>query len=186
MMRARSIGSSIFGSDGSTLGGSAPSFSIRSADPRTPAARARPGRRAGARAIHVNRCASSLDGVAALRFGRDQRGVLPDRLAVLAPEQREAPSAAALRPDTTCPGRSAADPPGAKRSRRRRINWSARARLVGPIAAVFHSADLIVVDRHEGRLAAHGQADVLRRQGPRRPCRRAHRARSRPHRKTET
>ncbi len=48
-------------------------------------------------------------------------------------------SAAGSRPDTICPGRRWMKPPGAKRSRRRRISASALARLVGPTASVFHS-----------------------------------------------
>ncbi len=42
-----------------------------------------------------------------LIFGGDQRQVLPDRFAVFAPIHRQRPSAAGVRPDTTCPGRNA-------------------------------------------------------------------------------
>ena len=34
--------------------------------------------------------------------------------------------------------------------------------MVGPTAAVFHSGRFEIVDRDEGRLAAHGQAHILR------------------------
>ena len=93
MMRARSIGSSILGSAGSILGGSAPSFSIRSAgssNAGSTCAAAMPSRRAS---DSLNRCASSARRRCRMRLiRRDQRGVLPDRLAVLAPDQRERPA----------------------------------------------------------------------------------------------
>ena len=73
-------------------------------------------------------------------------------------------SAAASRRDTTCPGRSA----GSRRARSGRAAGGSACRpaprLVGPTASVFHSRALEVVDRDEGRLAAHGQAHIARRQ----------------------
>jgi hypothetical protein len=69
-------------------------------------------------------------------------------------------SAAGFRPDTTCPGRNAG-------SRRRETLAQAADQRVGQRA--LGRADgggvplgsLEIVDRHEGRLAAHGQAHVL-------------------------
>ena len=76
----------------------------------------------------------SGDGVVPARFARDQRGVAPDRLAVAAPDRARRPSAAAARPDTTCPGRNAASRParsgraGGGSARRRGCAWSGRPR----------------------------------------------------------
>ena len=96
-------------------------------------------------------------------FRRDQRGVLPDRLAVGSPEQRERPARQRL-----------AGIPFALAV----MQQSARGELVGQSPDQLVGQDalgrperrrvpfrrLIVIDRDEGRLAAHRQADVGLRQ----------------------
>ena len=51
------------------------------------------------------------------------------------------PSAAGFRRDTICPARNAAGRPARSASRNLRMRSSARPRLVGPTAAIFHSGD---------------------------------------------
>ena len=70
----------------------------------------------------------------------EQRGVVASTAGRRRASRSTAPSAAAARPGTTCPGRSA----GSRRGRIRRAACaparSRRPRLVGPSASVFHSA----------------------------------------------
>ena len=73
---------------------------------------------------------------------------------------RRSASGAAARPGTTCPARAWSRPPGAKPSASRPVSSQARARLSSPSASMVHSARVHVVDRHEGRLAALGEAHV--------------------------
>ncbi len=92
---------------------------------------------------------------------RDQQGVLPDRLAVLAPKQREGPARQAL---AGIPFALAVMQEAAGRETR----LQAPDQRLG--ARLLVSADgrrvpfrgVVIVDRDEGRLAAHGQAHVLR------------------------
>ena len=117
-------------------------------------------------------------------FRRDQRGVLPDRLAVGSPEQRERPARQRL-----------AGIPFAlavmQQSARRELVGQSADQLVGqdalgrPERRRVPFRRLIVVDRDEGRLAAHRQADVVTSSDRHRPFRPAHRARPRPRRKTD-
>ena len=161
MMRARSIGSSILGSAGSMLAGSSPSLSIRSAGSSKAGMHvlggdAEPGGEALGEPVRV------VDrGRLQRLLGRDQRVVLPDRLAVASARTARTPSAAAARPDTICPARNA-EPAG------REAVAQAPDQLVGedalgrPDRRGVPLRRLVVVDRHEGRLAAHGEAHVLR------------------------
>ena len=73
-------------------------------------------------------------------FLGDQRRIVPDRRAVLAPVEREGPARQASRRDTTCPGRSAGSRPA--RSGRATGGSACRPapRFFGPTAAVFHSS----------------------------------------------
>ena len=72
------------------------------------------------------------------------------------------PNAASARRDTTCPGRNAAGRPA--RSGRAAAGSDRRrdSRFLGPSAAGIPFRGLIIVDRNEGRLAAHGQAHIVR------------------------
>ena len=81
-----------------------------------------------------------VDAVVA-RLGREQRRVAPERHAVACASSSRAPSAAAARPDTICPARSAAAPPGANAvAQALQQRRTARSRLSAPSAAVFHSS----------------------------------------------
>ena len=87
----------------------------------------------------------------------------PDR-ATAACRRRASSSAKAQRgsgsPGYHLPWPKCSRPPGAKRSRRRSISSPASCRLVGPVARRVPLGAVRVVDRDEGRLAAHGQAHV--------------------------
>ena len=168
---ARSSGSSIFGSVGSTLSGRLaflqhPVRRILVGRQR----RSRRRRRAARRCRRRSARRPAIAGVARRPLpSRDQRRRRARSACRPCASRARRPSAAGSRPDTTCPGRNAASRPA--RSARAAGGSAGRrsARLVGPTAAVFHSARLEIVDRDEGRLAAHGQPDVLRREIARRP-----------------
>ena len=97
------------------------------------------------------------------RLGGDQRGIAPDRLAVLAPVEREGPARQAF---ARIPFALAV----MQESTRREAGAQPADQLVG--AAPLGRADgfrvpfrrLVVVDRDEGRFAAHGEAHVLARE----------------------
>ena len=72
------------------------------------------------------------------------------------------PSAAATRPDTTCPGRSAAARRGRSNAASRRSSVPASRRFSGLSAVDVPLGAFHVVDRDEGRLAAHRQPHVER------------------------
>ena len=177
MMRARSAGSSIFGSAGSMFAGSAPSFSIRSAGSSkagstfSVAMPSRPAR------LIVKRCASSVEmlrvdflSARSARHSATSAGRLCARTAERPARQRLAGYHLPW-PKMNEAARRELSRGGGSTDRRRRA-WSARTRRV-PLGG------LAVVDRDEGRLAAHRQADVLRARDRRRPARRARRSRSR-------
>ena len=147
-------------------------------DPRRPAARSRRSMPSRSAIASAKRSRILRAGVAAAR-PRARSGPHRARSACRrAASRARRPSAAALRPDTICPARNAAGRRGAKRSRSRRISSSARIALGRPERRDIPFRRLIVVDRDEGRLAAHGQAHVLRREIGIDLSRRAHRARA--------
>ena len=89
-------------SSGSTLTGSRLLAAGSARGPRRPAARGRDRCRAAWRAPGKRRrpgCRAVIDGLLG-----EQAAFAPQRVAVLAPVAWSAPSAAAARPDTTCPG----------------------------------------------------------------------------------
>ena len=142
-MRARASGSSIFGSVGSTLCGQL--ALLQHPDERVLEgrhARSRRRRRGARRSLPANFSACLDAGIAARRSA--SRARCDRRCARSAgrpcANRARRPSAAGSRPDTTCPGRNAGSRPARSASRSRRIRLSARARLVGPTAAIFHSA----------------------------------------------
>ena len=94
-----------------------------------------------------NRAASAAVGIVGVVVRGEQCGVAPDRLAVRAPVRSRAPSAAAARPDSACPSRTAARRPapsaraaGASAGRRGAA-WSGRARRCSIPARRCRSAE---------------------------------------------
>ena len=75
-----------------------------------------------------------------------------------------APSAAATRRDTICPGRSAAGRPARSASLQPAQQLAGQPRFVGPERRDVPLVAVHVVDRHERRLAAHRQPHVAARQ----------------------
>ena len=92
---------------------------------------------------------------------RDQRRILPDRLAVLAPVEREGPARQALAriPLALAVMQEAARGEGLAQAPDQRVGERPLGRADGPRVPLLA---LIVVDRHEGRLSAERQPHVLR------------------------
>ena len=120
-----------------------------------------------------------------LAFACDQALVAPDRQAVLAPEQGEGPARQRLARipfalavmQEAAGGEAVAQPPD---------QYVGAGALGGAERVGVPFRRLVVVDGDEGRLAAHGEADVLGLEVGIDLGRRAHRARTTPCRKTET
>jgi hypothetical protein len=90
---------------------------------------------------------------------RSARRSAPDRLAVAPPVEREGPARQRSRPDTICPGRNA----GSRRARSGRAAGGSACRRASRLAGRRRRCStrrLEIVDRDEGRLAAHGQPHV--------------------------
>ena len=138
--RARSIGSSSLLSVGSTFTGSVAFRATVRRDPRRPAARvARSRPSCSARPGHEALGMPSACAAPAALVG-DQRRRRPTAAGRPCASSSRTPSAAAARPDTICPGRNAAARPARTRRAAAGSSSSAQRRLVGPTAAVFHSA----------------------------------------------
>ena len=182
-MRWRSSGSFSFEFSGVTFSGRLPSLRIQSAGSSkagmtisgsTPSSSAMPRQQL----LGLGRA-----GLGVLRPPRRQVGVVPDRLAVAPPVEREGPARQRL---ARIPLALAV----VQEAARREAVAQAADQLVGQPA--LGRADRVgvplvgleIVDRDEGRLAAHGQAHVARARAPRRPCARARRAPARLRRRT--
>lgn len=101
--------------------------------------------------------ASSAATPVSFALAGDELRIAPDRLAVLAPVEREGPARQAFAGD--CPGRNAEALERRSRSLRIRISaFFALGRADG-LGVPFGGFE--IVDRDEGRLAAHGEADVF-------------------------
>jgi hypothetical protein len=108
-----------------TFSGACPPGGSTPRDPRRPAARG-PDRRRGCApspAISCRACSGRASCPRPPRRSAPRRARSACRRAA---SRARTSSAAGSRPDTTCPGRNAGSPPGAKRSRSRRISVSAR------------------------------------------------------------
>ena len=93
---------------------------------------------------------------------RDQVRIFPDRHAVLAPVQAERPARQAFAGIPFAPWPKCSKPARrAKRVRSRRIEIVAETALGGVDRGDVPFGSFEIVDRHEGRLATHGEADVV-------------------------
>ncbi len=113
----------------------------------------------------LGEAAGLRDGGARARFRRDQVGVRPDRLAVPAPVQTEGPARQALAriPLALAVMQQAARAEAVAQAPDQLVGEVALGRPDRPGVPLLR---LEIVDRHEGRLAAHGQAHVLRGEVP--------------------
>ena len=97
-----------------------------------------------------------------LIFARDQIDILPNRNAVDAPGAAQRPARQRLAGIPFALSVSEAVAPGAIFLRRRRMRAKPRVRFIGPSSIDVPLRTLWLVDADEGRLAAHGQAHILR------------------------